>query len=214
MHSLQSLVLPRLTCCAFSLYSVRSPCILCVLPVFCAFSLYSVRSPCILCVLPVFCAFSLYSVRSPCILCVLPVYDSGLFTSVDSLLPALVILLLDIPTVLLPALIPARYCLRLCLASDIPDTVVWSLPVWPCLSSLTWDCKWIHTPQTLRYISIVLVLCYLFIYLLQLKGLWPTTPNVIWYFTHTSPNPLNVILRGPHSKISAQGPEFLAMALL
>ncbi len=51
-------------------------------------------------------------------------YDSGLFTSVESLLPALVILLLDISTVLLPALIPARYCLRLCLASDIPYTVV------------------------------------------------------------------------------------------
>ncbi len=71
--------------------------------------------------------------------------------TVDSLLPALVILLLEIPIVLLPALTPARYCLRLCLASDIPDTVVWSLPVWPCLSLLKWDCKWIHTPQTLRY---------------------------------------------------------------
>ncbi len=68
-----------------------------------------------------------------------------------SLLPALVILLLEVPIVLLPALTPARYCLRLCLASDISDTDGWSLPVWPCLSLLKQDCKWIHTPQTLRY---------------------------------------------------------------
>ncbi len=47
-------------------------------------------------------------------------YDPGLFTPVDSLLPALVILLLEVPIVLLPALTPARYCLRL--ASDISDT--------------------------------------------------------------------------------------------
>ncbi len=85
------------------------------------------------------------------VFCDLPVYDSGLFTSVNSLLPALVVLLLEIPIVLLPALTPAWYCLRLCLASDIPDTVVWSLPVWPCLSLLKWDCKWIHMPQTLLY---------------------------------------------------------------
>ncbi len=36
--------------------------------------------------------------------CDLPVYDPGLFTSVDSLLPALVILLSGTPIVLLPAL--------------------------------------------------------------------------------------------------------------
>ncbi len=83
--------------------------------------------------------------------CDRPVYDPGLFTPVDSLLPALVILLLEVPIVLLPALTPARYCLRLCLASDISDTDGWSLPVWPCLSLLKQDCKWIHTPQTLRY---------------------------------------------------------------
>ncbi len=88
----------------------------------------------------------LYSVFCDC-----PVYDPGLFTSVDSLLPALVILFFGTPIVLLPALTPAWYCLRLCLASDIPDAVVWSLPVWPCLSLLKWDCKWIHTPQTLHY---------------------------------------------------------------
>ncbi len=85
--------------------------------------------------------------------CDLAVYDPGLFTPVDSLLPALVILLLEVPIVLLPALTPAQYCLHLCLASDISDTDGWSLPVWPCLSLLKQDCKWIHTPQTLRYIT-------------------------------------------------------------
>ncbi len=88
-----------------------------------------------------FWALFLYSVIFPCMtLDCLPL-----------LILCLVILLLEIPIVLLPALTPARYCLRLCLASDIPDTVVWSLPVWPCLSLLKWDCKWIHMPQTLRY---------------------------------------------------------------
>ncbi len=64
-------------------------------------------------------------------------------------------------------------------------------------------------------ISIVSVLCYLFIYLLQLKALWPITPNVIWHFTIATHTPTpHVILRGPHSKFSAQGPEFLATALV
>ncbi len=58
-------------------------------------------------------------------------------------------------------------------------------------------------------ISIVSVLWYLFIYLLQLKALWPITPNVIWHFTivsHTTPPPTEHDFAGAPEQIQCTGP--------